>query len=366
MQRVLHVTMPTTEGVAVVVLGYVRDQVQRGWDVTLACPVKGWLAERAAATGARVVTWAATRSPGPATAGETRRLAAITRAAAPDVVHLHSSKAGLAGRLALRGRTPTIFQPHGWSFHAVSGPLRAATLFWERRAVHWTSAFAFVSAAERAEGLTAGVRGRGWVIPNGVDLSRLLPADGAARAAARERLGLPPGPIAVCVGRLSEEKGQRDLLDIWPSVRRLVPGARLVLVGDGPDHGALAALSVPAVQLVGNREDVADWLAAATVVVAPSRREGMAIVPLEAMARSRYVVATDVAGMREALAPGASTIVPAGAGQALAAALADRLSDPEGTDALARSARPHVEQHHDAAAAGAAVVRMYSALCQGR
>lgn len=366
MQRVLHVSMPTTEGVAVVVLSYLRDQVERGWDVTLACPSGGWLAERATAAGAHVVRWEATRSPGASSAAETRRLTRIVRDVEPDLVHLHSSKAGLAGRLALRGRVPTVFQPHAWSFHAVSGPLRGATTLWERIAARWTTAFVYVSAAERAEAIRAGIRGRSWVIPNGVDLTAWTAADAAERASARAQLELPAGPIAVCIGRLSEQKGQRDLLDGWPAVRRVVPDATLVLVGDGPDRDALAARAVPGVRLVGNREDVPDWIAAANVVVAPSRWEGMALVPLEAMARARSVIATDVAGMRDALPPDAATVVAIGAGAALAAALADQLADPVGTDVRGARARVHVERNHDAANAAAAVASVYQILRQGR
>jgi glycosyltransferase involved in cell wall biosynthesis len=364
--RVLHVSWPTTEGVAVVLAGYVREQVARGWDVAVACPTEGWLASAARDAGARVVPWAATRSPGPATVGETRMLAALVDEIAPALVHLHSSKAGLAGRLAVRGRIPTVFQPHAWSFHAVTGPLRRATVVWERAAVRWTTGFVYVSRAEQEEAAHVGIRGRGWVIPNGVDLSRLTPADDTDRAAARERLGLPTGPLAVCVGRLYTQKGQHDLLDVWPAVRRVVPDASLVLVGSGPDEHALGARAVAGVRLVGDRTDVSDWLAAANVVVAPSRWEGMALAPIEAMARGRYVVATDVAGMREALPPDAATTVPVGAATALAAAVADRLADPEGTDAAGRAARRHVEREHDAAAAAAEVIRVYEALIQDR
>src|SRR4029453_19589491 len=71
--------------------------------------------------------------PGLSRGSEMHRLAQIVRENRPNLVHLHSSKAGLAGRLALRGRLPTIFQPHGWSFEAVRGPVRTATVIWEGR-----------------------------------------------------------------------------------------------------------------------------------------------------------------------------------------------------------------------------------------
>ncbi len=172
--RVLHVSMATTEGVPVVLMSYVRDQVARGWDVVVACPSAGWLAATAAAAGARVLAWEATPLAG---AGDDRRDPApgapLVDDVAPDLVHLHSSKAGLAGRLAVRGRVPTVFQPHAWSFHAVTGAVRRATVAWERAGARWTAAFVYVSTAEQDEGAQVGIRGRAWVIPNGVDLAQL-------------------------------------------------------------------------------------------------------------------------------------------------------------------------------------------------
>ncbi len=364
--RVLHVSMPTTEGVPTVLMSYVSDQVGRGWPVAVACPDDGWLADAAAAAGADVLPWAARRSPGPGTAGELRRLATLVRDWAPDLVHLHSAKAGLAGRAAVRGRVPTVFQPHAWSFLAVTGPVRAATVAWERWAARWTGAFVWVSEQERLAGVQHGVRGSGWVVPNGVDVARFSAADGADRVAARARLGLGSEPLAVCVGRISVQKGQRDLLDAWPAVRRAVTSASVVFVGDGPDRAELETHAGPGVSFAGNRSDVPDWLAAANVVVAASRWEGMALAPLEAMARARYVVATDVAGIAESVPPSCGSVVPAGSQQQLVAALARALADPEASDAAGRQGREHVAAHHDAAAAAATVASGYASLVRPR
>ncbi|GAB2459167.1 glycosyltransferase [Nocardioides hungaricus] len=334
---------------AVVLLGYVRDQVARGWPVTVACPASGWLPAAAADAGAVVATWRAGRDPGPSVAGEVRRLARVVAAARPDVVHLHSAKAGLAGRLAVHGRVPTIVQPHAWSFLAAGGPVRAAARAWERYAARWTTHLVCVSDAELALGRAAGVRGPASVVPNGVDLERLRPAD---RAAARAELGLPDAPTAVCVGRLVEQKGQHDLLDVWPAVRSAVAGATLVLVGDGPDRAGLEARRVEGVVLAGVRDDVPRWLAAADVVVAPSRWEGMALVPLEAMACGRSVVATDVAGMVSGTVAGT---VPAEDPAALTDAVVDRLASPARADAEGAAGRALVEADHDAVRSAAAV-----------
>ena len=126
--HVMHVSVPTTEGVAAVELSYVRDQLERGWDVTVVCPSTGWLGYHAREAGARVAWWSARREPGPDLVAEALRLSRIVTRARPDVIHLHSAKAGLVGRLVVRGRIPTIYQPHAWSFLAATGTLRAGAV----------------------------------------------------------------------------------------------------------------------------------------------------------------------------------------------------------------------------------------------
>ena len=356
--RVLHVSQPTTEGVARCVLDLVRHQIAANWDVVVTCPREGDLPVEAAAAGAEVVPWEATRNPGPAVVPETTRLAGVARRAAPDVVHLHSAKAGLAGRLALRGRLPTVYQPHAWSFLAVRGPLRTATLQWERRALRWTDRVVCVSQAECEDGLRAGLRleGRTVVVPNGVDVDRFSPGD---RSAVRARLGVGSGPLAVCVGRLSRQKGQDVLLDAWSSVREAVPDADLVLVGDGPDRAELVDRAPEGVRFVG-RADPRNWYLAADVVVLPSRWEGMALVLLEAAASGRSLVATDVAGAREVVAPGArSAVVPPGDAAALAAAVVPRLQDRRAADEEGERVRRHVLEHNDVRRTAGRVLDVY-------
>lgn len=348
MTRVLHVAQPVDGGVARYVLAATADQAARGWDVTVACPDGGWLAPELAVRRTPRVAWAATREPGPGTAGEARRLARLVRDAAPDVVHLHSAKAGLAGRLALRGRVPTLFQPHGWSWLAATGPVRAAALAWERAGARWADAVVCVGDGEAEQGRAAGVTGGLVVVRNGVDLDRFGPASAADRGAARRALGLAETPLVVCPGRVTRQKGQDLLLAGWPSVRRGCPGAALALVGDGELAGVAAdptagVVRVPAV------DDVRPWLAAADVVVLPSRWEGLSLAVLEAMATARPVVVADVPGLAEAVAPGTGAVVDAADPGALATALLHRLTDPARAAAEGAAAARHAAAGFDSA-----------------
>jgi glycosyltransferase involved in cell wall biosynthesis len=345
--------------VAAVVAQLARDQVERGLEVVVAASPHAALRPAVEAAGARFSVWDAKRSPGPGSMLEARSLGRLIEAEAPDLVHLHSSKAGLAGRLALRGRRPTVFQPHSWSFEASRGPIRRAAEMWERRAVGWTDVIVCVSEAERRDGLDAGIAGRYVVIPNGVDLEAFPPAGASERLAARARLKLENGPLAVCVGRLCRQKGQDVVLAAWPAVRARVPDARLVLVGDGPTQSDLSAASGEGVDLVGTRDDIPDWLAAADVVVAPSRWEGMALTLLEAMATGRSVVATEVAGAHDALGREAGRIVPVESVPELVDAVVERLRDPALAADEGRAGRRRAEQFHDVRMANDRVVALY-------
>jgi glycosyltransferase involved in cell wall biosynthesis len=336
--RMLHVSQPVEAGVAHVVLALVADQVERGYDVHVACPPGPGLAERARALGATVHAWAAGRSPGPAVAGETRRLARVIDAADPDVVVLHSAKAGLAGRLALRGRRPTVHVPHAWSFEAVTGAVERASRAWEVTASRWTDLVVCVSADERDRGRGAGVTCAAEVIPNGVDTGTRVPRDGVS---ARAALGLPEAPTVVCVGRLAEQKGQDMLLAVWPEVRAAVPDAQLVLVGDGPLRSSLESCATVGVTFAGTRSDVDAWLAAAHVVALPSRWESTPLVSLEAMAAGRPVVAFEVDGVRAAFGP-TGVVLPQGDLAGLADSLSVWLRAPVASAAAGHAARERV------------------------
>lgn len=361
--RVLHVTQPVEGGVPRVVTALVRAQLAAGWPVTVVCP-PGAFAGRLRALGAEVRPWWATRAPGPSLAGEVRRLGRVLASVRPDLVHAHSAKAGLAARLAVRGRVPTVFQPHAWSFEAVGGVPAVLARAWERRGARWSSRVICVSEAERARGERAGIGGRWAVVPNGVDTERFRPGD--ARAARVQVLpDVPPGdPLVVCVGRLCRQKGQDVLLDAWETVRRRVPRARLVLVGDGPERERLAARAPGSVCFAGAVADPVPWYAAADLVVLPSRWEGMALAPLEAMACGRAVLLSDVDGARESLPPDLAELclVPPGEPAALAAAVAGALLDGGFREALGRRGRAHVLAAHDVRHMTEAVADVYREL----
>lgn len=358
---VLHVSETTDGGVGRVLHSLLSAQAAAGWRVSLAAPEAPALAAQSRSTGGLAAVWAPGPRPGPRLGASLHALAEVVAAADPDVVHLHSSMAGLCGRLVVRRRRPTLFQPHSWSFWARGGAAAVAARRWERVAARWADVVLCVGPDERAAAGALGLATRVVVVPNGVDLLRCAPGD---RSAARAALGCDGSPLVVCVGRLHRQKGQHLLLDAWPRVLEQVPGAALALVGDGPDEAALRARSSRRTVLAGRATDIRPWLTAADVVAQPSAWEGMPLSVLEAMACGRSVVATDVPGMRGLLG-GGGVLVPREPG-ALADALVARLLDGAAADAEGARGRQRVERHHDESARVAEVLALTADLAGGR
>lgn len=132
-----------------------------------------------------------------------------------------------------------------------------------------------------------------------------------SRPAARREYGLGDGQIAVAfAGRLGAEKQVDRLVDAFAELAREAPQATLLIAGDGPERGAVmervARLGVPNVRFLGMlpRSGVARVLAAADVLVLPSRFEGFPMVVLEALSEGVPVVATRVGGVTEILTDG--------------------------------------------------------------
>jgi glycosyltransferase involved in cell wall biosynthesis len=345
--HLLHVAQPTTAGVALAVRQLASYQLSFGWEVTVACPADGTLSKELVDLGVPTVEWQATREPGRSTLREVRSLRDLIAQVDPTAVHLHSSKAGLAGRLALRGARPTVFQPNGWSFLA-PGRSRRPARAWERLAARWTDLLVLVSSAERELAADVGIGGRSRVVRNGVDTTHFSFADATARVRARDDIGLDDSPLVVCVGRLCEQKGQTALVRQWGKVREQVPGARLVLVGSGPDRAEIEATAGPGVVLAGEQADVRPWLAAADVVAQPSRWEGQSFATVEAMAVGRLVVAFDVEGMEDALAD-VGVRVPPGDDDAFGAAIVRSLRDGHERSCRGTAARARAEALFDVA-----------------
>jgi glycosyltransferase involved in cell wall biosynthesis len=225
---------------------------------------------------------------------------------------------------------------------------RPSGLPWKRSTRALSARLLAVHAAEAARLASQGHREVAvWPIPVRTDV--YSPGD---RSAARGRLGIGPEErLVFSAARLHPVKNLPMLVDACREV-----GARLVVAGEGAERGRLERGRHEHLRLLGwqSLEQIADWYAAADVVALSSNTEGQPVAVLEAFACGRGVVATAVGGVPEVVRPGETGwLVPARDGDALAAALAEALTDRERTDGYGRAGRELVLREHSAEAVAA-------------
>lgn len=267
-----------------------------------------------------------------------------------DIVHTHSSKAGVLGRLAARAaRVPVVVHTvHGWSFHdRMPRWRRAAYVALERHAARAGHRLIVVTSLDIDKGLSAGVGTRGdyVVVRSGIELER-FGAPSRARADVRRELGFPDDTVvAGSITRLSPQKAPLDLVAAFAAVARARPGVRFVIVGDGPDRraveSALAASGLADLTvLTGVRRDVPELLSAMDVFVLSSHWEGLPRVIPQAMTAGLPVVATGADGTREIIRDGETGyLVSPGRPAELARRIIALVDDPDTRRALGDAGR---------------------------
>ena len=286
-----------------------------------------------------------------APASDLKALAALRRAIrafGPQLVHTHSSKAGVLGRLAARlEHVPVVVHTvHGFGFTPLQSPLkRAAFLAAERIAARWTDHFVAVSRVNSERGVELGLwpRERVSVVRAGVGLDHFRASGNAP--AARARLGLSSVvPVVTQIGNFKPQKAPLDFVRAAALIAQRLPEARFVMIGEGPLRGAAEALArelgiADRVLFPGWWDDVPGLLAATAVSVLSSRHEGLPCAVVESLAAGVPVVATAVDGTPEVIRPGVNgELVPPGDPEALARAVADLLDDDERRARMAAAA----------------------------
>ncbi len=244
-----------------------------------------------------------------------RRVAEVMRRHGCDrVVFGASSPLGLlAPALRRAGARRIVALTHGHEVWWATVPLTRPLL---RRVGDSVDVLTYVSEWCRdriAPALSPAAAARMVRLSPGVDTDRFHPDCGGAGV--RRRLGLGDAPVVVCTGRLVRRKGQDTLLRAWPTVLERHPGARLLLVGDGPDRERLGRLTESlglrdAVVMTGGVAwgDVPAYTDAGDVFAMPCRTrllglepEAWGIVFLEAQACGLPVVVGDSGGAPETL-----------------------------------------------------------------
>lgn len=387
--RVLHVldhSIPLHSGYTFRTLAILREQRRLGWVTQhLTSPkhvgsqaaeetVEGWhfyRTPRAAPTRVPgLAEWALMRS-------LERRLDAIARATRPQLIHAHSPvlNAIPALRVGRRLGIPVVYEVRAfWEDAAVDhGSTTEGSLRYRlsrslethalRRAQHVFTI---------CEGLRSDIAARGippervTVIPNAVDIDGFEPG-GVPDESLKARLGLAGADVVGFIGSFYAYEGLDLLLQALPALLEARPGARVLLVGGGPQDDALKAQArqlglADKVVFTGRvpHHEVPRYYDLIDVLAYP--RHSMRLTelvtplkPLEAMAQGRVLVASDVGGHRELIRDGETGLLfQAGNAVALAATLTRLLAQRERWPELRRAGRAFVERerHWAASAAG--------------
>ncbi len=343
--RILHVSEVGWGGVISLLRLFVSEQARRGDCVALLAPPITPPIEGIASS-----PWSLQRRSLHTYPVAVRELRDTVKRFRPDVIHLHSFLAGFLGRLpGAVATTPTVYQPHAWSFDLVADEnYRRAVQLWERLASGRTRVMVTNCQAEIDEGRLAGVSTVSRVVGVAVDTERFAPVTDLVKRRYRRELGVSDPRLLLCIGRLARQKGQDLLVSAWE--RRRPDGTELVLVGPG-ETDALRELAPTqwgrSIRAVGECRDVRPWLWACDALLLPSRYETVAVVVAEAMAVGRPVVATDVNGAREVIEggdlPSAGRVVPLGDMTALLARSQEVLDDPQLVGQMAGAGRSRAQ-----------------------
>lgn len=247
----------------------------------------------------------------------------ILRYEHPDIIHTHTSKAGILGRwAAFLAKVPIIIHtPHGHVFWGYFG--RCKTLFYiilERLTACITDKIIALTQREKKDHLHFHIapEDKFSVVHSGINLDRFsrMSVDPAAM---KRRLGIPEGNMVVgTVGRLTPVKGYKYLIKAAEKIVKTRLDTTFVFLGDGELLDELKNITSmfgieENVKFLGWRQDVTEVMSTFDIFVLPSLNEGMGRVLVEAMALGKPIVASDVGGITDLVVDGKNGfLVPAG------------------------------------------------------
>jgi glycosyltransferase involved in cell wall biosynthesis len=305
------------------------------------------------------------------------KLYRLIRCGRYHIVHTHSSKAGVLGRIAAKlAGTPLIVHTlHSLVFHEYQ-PWIVNRTWWlvKKICAPMTDHFLSVSSIIAQKAVNAGVdkAEKFTTVYSGMELDWFLnsKADGAA---VRREFGIPAdAPVVGKIARLFPLKGHKELMDAAPEIVRRVPNVRFFLIGDGILYDQLRERA-RAAGILDNfvfagliqRERIPEMLAAMDVVVHTSLREGLARVLPQALAMGKPCVSFDIDGAPEVVLDGETGyLVRAYDYQTLADRVSSLLADPELRAKMGANGRRHVDPAWRAETMVADTAKVYEMLAK--
>jgi len=373
MSRVLLVLEPPDGGVAENVMQLALGLGERGFATEVAGPPEAIIFPRLREAGVPV-------HPVPFTPGFSHplkdavrwaELARLVGHGGFNLIHAHSAKAGMMGRIAaLARRLPVVYSPHCFPFVGPWGwPRRMFALTVERGLGRWTDRIVCVAADEKRLAVEERVAPaeRLTVVHNGCS----APPGGLEPDERLERLRAA-GPLAACLAVLRPQKSIHVFLEAAPRILSAMPEARLAVIGDGPQKAELEARArelgiADRLPFISFRPPAFRQLASLDVFVLPSAWEAFPISVVEALASGVPQVATDVGGTREALLDGRTGLLcPPGDPAALAERIGALLGDPARRQSMSENSRQRWEQNFTLDAMLDATAVVYEDVLAGR
>ena len=275
------------------------------------------------------------------------RLATLLHDLRPDIVHTHTAKAGVVGRVAVplsRSGAKIVHTYHGHLLHGYFPPAKTkAVVAAERVLAHWTDRLIAVAPQVRDDLLAAhiGRPSQYEVIVPGVALDSLPERD-----LARRELGLPLGrPVVTMMGRITGIKRPDRFIEVVRLIARTHPGVWFAVAGAGDlEEDLRQSVAGLPVSLLGWQSDVERVLAASEALVLTSDNEGTPLSLIQAGLAGLPVVATSVGGVTSVVDDGQTGLLAAPDAMSLAAALTCLLDDPALADRLGRTAKERMTQ----------------------
>ncbi len=247
----------------------------------------------------------------------------IFKSEKPHVVHTHSSKAGIIGRLAAKAAmVPVIIHTvHGWGYHDHQSFFMKQTFYLlERFCEKLTDKLIVVSRLNSEKGLHDGIGSekKYTTIHSSIELKPFLKND-YDTATLKKELGLhPKRPVVGTVGRLSAQKNPSGFVKTAHLIKKSIPETQFVFIGDGPlrneTENMISQMQLESsIFLPGIRSDVAALLKCFDVFILTSLWEGLPRVIPQAMASGLPVAANAVDGVTEVIEDGKNGfLIPAG------------------------------------------------------
>lgn len=307
------------------------------------------------------------------------RTLGLLRRIKPSIVHCHSTKAGVVGRMCARMfGVPAVFTPHSFSFQmAETGTRKRRVLVGIERALgRWTDRLAAVSETERNLAVDEGVcpAARVATIPNGVDL-RISDLAMSRREAIRRSLDVGEDQPVVCfIGRFAPQKMPHLVVESaeWLAGQGCRP--LFWMMGNGPLEDEIKALASNKgldgqFRWLGWQayNDALAYLAASDIMLLPSRYEGLPYVALESQAVGTVPVLTRVPGSQDAvIADETGLLVPFDDVPALGGAVLRLIESPKERRRLACAGREYVEGSFNALKMTQSIESLYDDILRER